>query len=518
MSRRKYSVEERAQHNEAQQERVELSRTLKPQWVWAIALGSAIGWGAFVLPAGWMTTAGPLGAALGLSVGGLLMIVIAVSYGFMIRNFPVSGGEFTYAYLGFGRDQAYVCGWFLTLGYISIVALNASALALLGKFVLPGIAQQGLMYNIAGWEVYFGEVLIASIALIVFAWMNIRGATFSGRTQFVFVIVMIAGIVLITFGAFLHPSASLSNVRPLFNPEVPAWSAVLAIVAIAPWAYVGFDNVPQAAEEFNFSATKAFGLIVFALIAAALLYSAMIFATAVPMPWQELVGTQPVWGTGDAIEGLYGGVGIFVLAIALCMGIFTGINGFYVSSSRLLFAMGRARILPDTFARLHPKYNTPYVGILFACLVCLIAPWFGREVLLWIVDMSALGVTIAYFYACFVAFKLFRWSADDSGRTLAGDSQGVQSVVSPVRKTLSLLGVLSAVSFFGLLVVPGSPAFLGTPSWIALLVWILIGAIFYLSRVKQYRQIPKETMDHLILGEEAGTHTTQNPGSKVDHS
>lgn len=139
------------------EERAQLSRTLKPQWVWAIALGSSIGWGAFVLPNGWMATAGPLGAALGLGIGGLLMLVIAVSYGFMIRNFPVSGGEFAYAYLGFGRDQAYVCGWFLTLGYLSIVALNASALALLGKFVLPGIAQQGLMYNIAGWEVYFGE-------------------------------------------------------------------------------------------------------------------------------------------------------------------------------------------------------------------------------------------------------------------------------------------------------------------------------------------------------------------------
>lgn len=350
-------------------------------------------------------------------------------------------------------------------------------------------------------------MLIASIALIVFAWMNIRGATFSGRTQFVFVVVMIAGIALITLGAFLHPSASLSNVRPLFTQETSAWAAVLAIVAIAPWAYVGFDNVPQAVEEFDFSATKAFGLIIFALIAAALLYSAMIFATAVPLSWQELVGTQPVWGTGDAIEGLYGGIGVFVLAITLCMGIFTGINGFYVSSSRLLFAMGRARVLPDAFARLHPRYNTPYVGIIFTCLVCLIAPWFGREVLLWIVDMSAVGVTIAYFYACFVAFKLFRWSAGDSARTRAGDSQGARSVVSPVRKTLSLLGALSAVSFFDLLVVPGSPAFLGTPSWIALVVWILIGAIFYLFRVKQYRQVPKETMDHLIFGQEPETRT-----------
>lgn len=479
------------------EERAQLSRTLKPQWVWAIALGSAVGWGAFVLPTDWMATAGPLGAMLGLTLGGLVMIVIAVSYGFMIQNFPVAGGEFSYAYLGFGRNQAYVCGWFLTLGYLSIVALNASALALLAKFVLPGIANQGLMHNVASWDVYFMEVLIASIGLILFAWLNICGASLSGRIQYVFVLVMIAGVALATLGALLHPSTPLSNVTPLFSPEVPAWSAMIAIFAIAPWAYVGFDNVPQAAEEFNFSAARAFRLIVFALIGAALVYSAMIFATAVATPWQGLVESRPVWGTGEAIEGLFGGIGVFVLAVAVLMGIFTGLNGFYVSASRLLFAMGRARILPNAFAKLHPRYNTPYIGIIFVCLICLIAPWFGRQALLWVVDMSAVGVTIAYFYTCFTAFKFFRWSTE---RSAGLQAENLEGAVSPVKKMLSLLGAVSGLSFLGLLLIPGSPGFLGPQSWIALIVWIVIGAIFYLSRAREFRQIPKAELDYLIFG------------------
>ena len=480
---------------ERSQERAQLSRTLKPHWVWAIALGSAVGWGAFILPVDWMSTAGPLGAALGLSIGGLLMIIIAVSYGFMIQNFPVSGGEFAYSYLGFGRDQAFVCGWFLTLGYLSIVALNASALALLARFVAPQIAEVGLMYNIAGWEVYFGEVVIASIALLVFAWMNVRGTTLSGKVQFIFCIVLIAGVALVTLGALLHPSASFSNITPVFSPEIPAFSAVLAIVAIAPWAYVGFDNVPQAAEEFDFPAAKAFRLIVLAIIAAAILYSAMVFATASAMPWQDLVASEPTWGTGDAVSGLFGSLGILVLAIAVCMGIFTGLNGFYVSSSRLMFAMGRARILPGIFSKLHPRYNTPYAGILFTCALCLAAPWFGREALLWVVDMSAVGVTIAYFYTCFAAFRLFRWSADRDG-----EAGALEGVVSPTKKLLSLLGAISGLSFLGLLVIPGAPGFLGTPSWVALGIWIALGVIFYLSRSGEYRRIPKRDLDYLIFG------------------
>ena len=147
------------------------------------------------------------------------MMIIAVSYGFLIRSYPVSGGEFAYAYIGFGRDQAFLCGWFLTLAYICTVALNASALALLARFVVPWIAERGLMYTIAGWDVYFGEVAIASLVLIIFAWMNIRGATISGKVQYIFCIVLVIGVALITLGVFLHPSSSTSNISPVFSRE-----------------------------------------------------------------------------------------------------------------------------------------------------------------------------------------------------------------------------------------------------------------------------------------------------------
>jgi len=138
-------------------QRKKLDRTLKPHWVWAIAFGSAVGWGAFVLPTDWMSDKGPLAVVIGLILGAILMTIIGVSYGFLIKHFPVSGGEFAYAYIGFGRTNAFIAGWFLTLGYICIVALNASALALLGKFLFPSIVKVGYLYTIAGWDVYFSN-------------------------------------------------------------------------------------------------------------------------------------------------------------------------------------------------------------------------------------------------------------------------------------------------------------------------------------------------------------------------
>jgi amino acid transporter len=212
-----------------------------------------------VLPTDWLGTAGPLGTILGLLIGGALMCLIAVSYGFLIRTFPVSGGEYAYTFSAFGRTHAFVCGWFLTLGYISIVALNASAMALLFRRVVPALVEWVPLWQVAGWDVYLGEVVVASLALLAFAWLNVRGSTLSGRLQYAFCLVMLLGVALLLIGVVLHPETPWSNLSPAFPDGTAPVAAVLAIVAIAPWAYVGFDNIPQAAEEFDFSPARAFG-------------------------------------------------------------------------------------------------------------------------------------------------------------------------------------------------------------------------------------------------------------------
>ncbi|UOQ86831.1 APC family permease [Gracilibacillus salinarum] len=475
------------------EKRTTLKKTLKPHWVWAIALGSAIGWGAFVQPVNWMATAGPLGVISGFFIGALLMILIAVSYGFLIKSFPVSGGEFAYAYISLGRTHAFISGWFLTLGYICIVALNASAFALMFKFVFPQFIENLHLYNVAGWEVYVPEIIVASLVLIVFGFFNVRGSSISGRIQFIFCLVMVGAILLLTMMVGVQPEAGLANVKPYFPTDTSAMAAIISIVAIAPWAYVGFDNIPQTAEEFDFSSSKAFKLIVFAILAAAILYSFMIITTSMIRPWQGVVEENYIWGTGQVVQDLLGTVGLLILVIALTMGIFTGLNGFVISSSRLLFAMSRAKIIPEGFSKLHPKYKTPYWGVIFTVIVAMFSPWFGREALLWVVDMSSIGVTIAYFYTCYAAFSMFTFNADNP---LGNGKQ----IYSPVKKVISILGMLASLTFLVLLLFPGSPAFLGLESRIALAAWVILGLIFYLAKRKEYNKIPEEELNYLITG------------------
>ncbi|MFD1416282.1 APC family permease [Oceanobacillus jeddahense] len=472
-----------------------LHKTLKPHWVWALALGSAIGWGAFVQPTTWMESAGPLGVIIGFFIGALLMLLIAVSFGFLIKSFPVSGGGFAYAYISLGRTHAFISGWFLTLGYICIVALNASAFALMIKFIFPRVIENIPLYQIAGWDVYLTEIIVATLLLVLFGIANFRGSSLSGSIQFIFCVIMIGAIFVLLLFVGIQPSAGLQNIAPLFPSDTTPIAAIISIVAIAPWAYVGFDNVPQTAEEFNFPAKKAFSLIVFAILAAATLYSIMIIVTSMVRPWEGVVEEGHIWGTGYIIQELLGPLGMAILAVALAMGIFTGLNGFIISSSRLMLSMARANILPSSFGRLHPKYNTPYVGIIFAVVVSMVAPWFGREALLWVVDMSSIGVTIAYLYTCYAGFSLFRMKKDHTFNEK-------RHILAPGKKVLAFLGMVASVVFLALLLVPGSPAFLGLESRISLAVWIVLGLIFYLIKRKDLNSLSDKEMNYRILGKE----------------
>src|SRR5699024_9095583 len=337
-------------------------------------------------------------------------------------SFPVSGGEFAYAYISLGRTHAFISGWFLVLGYICIVALNASAFALAIKFVFPKVIEVLPLYTIAGWDVYGMEIVVASAALGVFGYFNTKGTGLSGRLQFIFACVMVVGVVALTFMVGGQPGAGLSNIHPLYPSDKTAFAAIITIVAIAPWADVGFDAVPQAAEESDFPTKQA-----------SLLYSLMIIATSMTQPWEGLVSEDYVWGTGVAIKETVGVMGLAILVIALTMGVSTGLNGFILATSRLLFAMSRAKIIPGAFSKLHPKHETPYIAVIFTVIVSMIAPWFGREALTWVVDMSSIGVSIAYFYTCFTAFTLFKWSRNN-------DFNPSKHEVSPFKKTYSGIG------------------------------------------------------------------------------
>src|SRR5699024_11506453 len=92
--------------------------SMAKRFIWAVSFWFFIGWVSLILPGGWLISSGTLCATLGITIGSILMLIIAVGYGALTAKFPVSGGEFAFTYAGFGKIAAFIASWFLVLGYI----------------------------------------------------------------------------------------------------------------------------------------------------------------------------------------------------------------------------------------------------------------------------------------------------------------------------------------------------------------------------------------------------------------
>ena len=459
-----------------------LDKSLSPWQVGALALGCIVGWGCFVLPGiSFLPNAGPLATLIAFAIGGLVMSVVALSYSHMIEHYPVAGGEFAYAYAGFGPTAAFICGWALVLGYLSIVAINASAIALLGRFLMPGVFEFGYLYTIAGWDVYLGEVLLMSGAVLLFGLMNYRGVSVAGSIQLFLAFALTSGIISLTCGVTTADTFALTNLVPHFAEGKSPFAAIITVVAIAPFLFVGFDTIPQAAEEFSFSPKRARVLMLAAIALGAVLYSCVTFSVGSVIPYKDLLAQNHAWATGAVAEMALGDLGGLVLGTAVLGAVCTGLNGFYLATTRLLFSIARGKFLPKWFGEIHPKYHTPHNAIIFTMLICLLTPWAGRSVVGWIVDMCSVGTVIGYLFTCLTCYKMFA-------------ARGEKNI-------MTVLGAIASFVILGLLTIPGSPAIIGTEPWILLVIWVAMGVAFYSVQIKTVRETPELDVRESIFGD-----------------
>ena len=127
-----------------QEEPQRLERYLSPLAVWALSFGCAVGWGAFVMPGTtFLPAAGPLGTALGIGIGAVVILIIGINYHYLMNLYDDVGGTLTYSIRAFGYDHGFLSAWFLMLVYIAIMWANATALALIGRKLMGKTFQFG---------------------------------------------------------------------------------------------------------------------------------------------------------------------------------------------------------------------------------------------------------------------------------------------------------------------------------------------------------------------------------------
>ncbi len=459
-----------------------LERNMGKLDVLSLAIGAIIGWGAFVLPGDlFIREVGVVNTTIGMFIGAAIMIIIEKNYGFLLSKDAVAGGEYAFTFKSFGRSHAAICGWFLSLAYICIVPLNATALALIAKTMFPGLLEKGLLYSIAGYNIYFAEAGIATVALIFFAYLNIKGVKMASTFQSIMTLALLGIIFFMASFFMLRPEFNMPRMMSHFSWSKVELMSVLRIVAIAPWAYIGFDCIPQVAEEFNFEGKKASQLAILSIVIGFVVYTILNVITSSVFTKEVLLNSNINWATGQAIEVLFGKVGLYLLGFSLLMAIVAGINGFYMASSRLIFSMARAKAIPNFFGEIDEKSKTPKNAIIFVMLLSLVAPWMGRKVLLWIVDMSSIGAAIGYFYTSLSAY-------------VQAKKEGNRFI-----QFTGIFGGIAGVVFSLLLLVPVFPGSISKPSLYLLGAWTILGAFLYLVYGKEYRTLKQVHLEYLIF-------------------
>lgn len=476
-----------------------LEKKLKPIHVWAIAFGCIIGWGSFINPGKkFLPNSGVAGTAIAMVLGALVMVIIAFSYAYMIPKYPKAGGEFTFSKVCFGKLPAFVCGWFLTVAYLTNVPMNSTAIGLIvdGIDGNANLLQFGFHYQIAGFDVWMGEIILAMAILILFGILNILGVKKAGFVQTALAIMLVACALSLCVAGIISSKTNGIHMKPIWGFDKKAameagattvnllpfehtgtrgiFSAILATFAIAPWAYVGFDTIPQAAEEFRFSYKKVMTIMIIAIAFGCFVYiSNNTIAAAALENWPDRVMAGE-WVLLVAAEELLGSFGKVLVGLGVSCAVLSGIMGFYLAASRLMFSMSRDGFLPKWFSVLDKKHSTPRNAIVFCIIISLSGPILGREALGWFVDMSSIGASIGYFFTCLATLV-----------TMQRDEDG-----TPGLKTLAIIGVCFSVLFMilQLIPIPGlSGVHFGKESYIMLLIWVVLGAVFYIGKRKDFQ-------------------------------
>jgi len=381
-----------------------LKRALRLIDLFSLAFGAIIGWGVFTLTADWFEMSGPWGTFIAAYVAMLMILPVAMAYAELIPCIPESGGEYKWAYAAFGKLHGAMAGWWLYTGYVSIVLLNATAFPIWLRIIVPQAVEWGYLYTVGKYNVYLGYIVFSVLILTAFFFINYRGIRLTGTAQTLMSLLLV-------LGGFSYIAMCMAR-GDVGNTLTPSpWSlksgpleSIVAWLAIAPWAYVGFDTVPQAIEETKESPRRAFLVMTSALLVGATFYAFITLATAFVKPWSNFLGT---WlATASAAMEVGGGVGVGIVLMAALMGILTGINGFMYASSRLLFAMSRDEVMPRSLSEIHERHGTPHKAITLTYALALIGPLFGRDALLWFVNVASFGTAFAYLHAGLSLCKL----------------------------------------------------------------------------------------------------------------
>lgn len=305
--------------------------------------------------------------ALGMStlvyiVGFIAIFFTALSYVRMSNKFPIAGSVYSYVQRGINPHVGFISGWLILLDYCITPALLYVMVANWGTMLVPN----------SPWYLWV-------IVFVVFnTFVNIRGISMTRGIDFIiFAVEILAVIAFIALGCnFIMGGGGAGefNADPLWQPGKVDAHFLAAGISIAALNFLGFDGISTLAEETNEPQKNigrgiliALGLIIVCFVAQTYI------ASLVQPDWQSWSPehAENAWFYGCEMIGgeLFRNIMLIINIVAIGI---ANIMNAQLAASRLLYSMGRDKVIPSIFGKVHPKYQTPWVGAIFIGAVALV--------------------------------------------------------------------------------------------------------------------------------------------------
>jgi basic amino acid/polyamine antiporter, APA family len=451
-----------------------LKRTLGAFDITMLGVGAIIGAGIFASFGQAAAGAdGLVGAGPALMLSYLLTAVAcgfaALCYAEIAAMVPVAGSAYTYSYIAFGEIVAWIIGWDLTIEYaVGNIYVAASWADYLRSFLrgtlgvdFPAWLATDLQTAaktpaIAAVAPHIGDFVVAFnlpafLITVLITALLVIGVKESARFNTGMVVFKVSLVLtFVVVGSFF---VDKSNWTP-FAPN--GWKGIWTGASIAFFSYIGFDAVSTAAEETRIPQTDLPRGIIGSLAICTVLYIATAAVLTGLVPYYKLATADPL---AHALELL----GFRHLASFMALGAVVAMTAvllaFQLGGTRVFFAMGRDGLLPPAFARVHPRFRTPYIGTIITGTVISLSPSLLTESQA--LELTNIGTLFAFVLVSFGVIAL-RIRDPDRPRPFRVPGYPVTPLLSAGCCILLMLGL------------PAS-------NWWRFGIWLLLGLVIYFA-------------------------------------
>lgn len=398
-------------------------------------------------------------------VGFVAIGFTALSYVRMSKRFPIAGSVYSYVQRGLNPHAGFMSGWLILLDYCITPALLYTMVANWGTMLVPN----------SPWWLW----IVVFIAFNTF--VNIRGVSLTRGIDFViFAVEIVAVIAFVALGCnFIlgGGGAGEFNMDPIWQPEKVTFNFLAAGISIAALNFLGFDGISTLAEETDHPEKNIGRGILIALGIIIVCFAVQTYIASLIQPdwasWSEEHANNAFFYGCKLIGGNIF-MNIMLVINIVAVGIANIMNA-QLAASRLLYSMGRDKVIPSIFGKVHPKYKTPWVGSLFIGAVALVlVAVLGMADLATLVNFGALSSFIMLNFSVFWFFFV-----KEGKRKTFGD--WVKYLICP------WIGILIlAYVFIGFQPI----------TYIMGITWFVVGFIILVVKSKGFKGVP-EAFKHL---------------------